>query len=330
MNFLSSYGDGSDSDSDCCETNEIGKVVPNIETESASSTATTVVSNKFYNPSVIKDVSPGIANESGKLKRKLFDISILPAHIQSALNHGDSLLDSDASESDDDRGTVKRATYVKGKDLVTQLPAPKDDVTRAPISVTGNNDESDSRKPALHAGYDHAIDKAYGGNIPRNINSCPMPSNAHISFSSSSTTAPPSVVRDIDDGGQEAVSTDISSSHRRGRDMERALLSGNKDEFRRASNTLNVIDIGNGSSGGPGGWNSGVYLMQQKREEELKANFTVNQSSSLNTLNPSKQQSRKHQINSLAVAAADMELKLLEAQGKRNKSKSETQGKYGW
>ena len=45
---------------------------------------------------------------------------------------------------------------------------------------------------------------------------------------------------------------------------------------------------------------------------------------------PSRDQSKKHQINSLAVAAVSMELQMLERAGSRNVSKSVTQGKYGW
>ncbi len=45
---------------------------------------------------------------------------------------------------------------------------------------------------------------------------------------------------------------------------------------------------------------------------------------------PSKTQNRKHQLNSLAMQAAQTELAMLDAKGSRMKSKSETQGKYGW
>jgi hypothetical protein len=45
---------------------------------------------------------------------------------------------------------------------------------------------------------------------------------------------------------------------------------------------------------------------------------------------PTKTQNKKHQINSLAMSAASVELELMEARGARSKSKSETQSKYGW
>jgi proline-rich protein PRCC len=45
---------------------------------------------------------------------------------------------------------------------------------------------------------------------------------------------------------------------------------------------------------------------------------------------PSKTQKRKHQINSLAYSAAERELELMEKKGQSNKTKSQTQAKYGW
>jgi len=45
---------------------------------------------------------------------------------------------------------------------------------------------------------------------------------------------------------------------------------------------------------------------------------------------PSKIQKRKHQINSLAYAAAERELELMEKKGSSLKTKSQTQAKYGW
>jgi proline-rich protein PRCC len=51
---------------------------------------------------------------------------------------------------------------------------------------------------------------------------------------------------------------------------------------------------------------------------------------SATTFNPSKVQKRKHQINSLAVSAAERELELMEARGNSMKTKSQTQAKYGW
>ena len=48
------------------------------------------------------------------------------------------------------------------------------------------------------------------------------------------------------------------------------------------------------------------------------------------TFKPSKLQKRKHQINSLAIAAAERELELMEKRGRATKTKAETNAKYGW
>ena len=48
------------------------------------------------------------------------------------------------------------------------------------------------------------------------------------------------------------------------------------------------------------------------------------------TTKVTKTQRRKHQINSLAIAAAERELDLLERKGKANRTKHETNARYGW
>ena len=45
---------------------------------------------------------------------------------------------------------------------------------------------------------------------------------------------------------------------------------------------------------------------------------------------PSRVQNKKHQINSLVLSAAQMELDLMDARATRLRSKAETQAKYGW
>ena len=44
----------------------------------------------------------------------------------------------------------------------------------------------------------------------------------------------------------------------------------------------------------------------------------------------SRTQKRKHQINSLAITAAEREIELLEKKGRATKTKAETNAKYGW
>ncbi|KAJ8600454.1 hypothetical protein CTAYLR_001442 [Chrysophaeum taylorii] len=50
----------------------------------------------------------------------------------------------------------------------------------------------------------------------------------------------------------------------------------------------------------------------------------------IQTLRPSKLQRRRHQINSLAVSAAERELELLEKKNVSTRTKHQTQSRYGW
>jgi hypothetical protein len=105
----------------------------------------------------------------------------------------------------------------------------------------------------------------------------------------------------------------------RQRQLENQFMAGN----------LNAIGAGAAPTFRPQQqWDSSVYLAQQQLEAQSRAKFATGKGGS--AAMPTKNQSRKHQINSLAAQAADMELIMLENQGKRTKSKSETQMKYGW
>jgi hypothetical protein len=76
-------------------------------------------------------------------------------------------------------------------------------------------------------------------------------------------------------------------------------------------------------------WDDSRYREQQQRQEELQTMFG-NPKGDKMIAQPTKNQNRKHHINSMVFSAAEAELELLEARGRQSKSKSETQGKYGW
>mmetsp|Transcript_27353 Transcript_27353/g.37712 ORF Transcript_27353/g.37712 Transcript_27353/m.37712 type:complete len:360 (+) Transcript_27353:45-1124(+) len=110
-----------------------------------------------------------------------------------------------------------------------------------------------------------------------------------------------------------------SSNKKREREIEQQLLNGN----------VSVL---------PGGivkelnmdrkWDATKYSDQQQREAMIHKEFGLTTQRSL--MQPTKQMNRKHQLSSLAIKAAEVELAMLDARGSRMKSKSETQGKYGW
>lgn len=110
-------------------------------------------------------------------------------------------------------------------------------------------------------------------------------------------------------------------SRKRDREIQLELMNGNVGAVEQSQ----FVDV---STKGRG-WDSSTYQEQKKREAEVASMF--GQKAGANMISqPTKQQSRKHQINALAMSAASAELELMEARGARAKSKSETQAKYGW
>lgn len=110
-----------------------------------------------------------------------------------------------------------------------------------------------------------------------------------------------------------------SHKKRKDRDFELQLMSGDLSGLQNAP----VQDITVQHQ-----WNEQAYTEQQQREQEVQRGFGIGVNKSLMMV--TKQQSRKHQLSSLAMKAAETELAMLEKRGNRNLTKSETQGKYGW
>ena len=102
--------------------------------------------------------------------------------------------------------------------------------------------------------------------------------------------------------------------------MESELLSGNID----------VVSGDNGKSSSFvssfSSWDRSAYADRTALEREVNNTYKIGDK----VAQPSKMQNRKHQINSLAAAAAQSELEMYEMKGNRNKTRAETQAKYGW
>jgi hypothetical protein len=101
--------------------------------------------------------------------------------------------------------------------------------------------------------------------------------------------------------------------------MEAQLLHGNMD-------AVNSIETSGTFVSQPAAWDRYKYEERQAQEQEVSRTYNIGQ----NIQQSNRLQNRKHQINSLAVAAANTELEMLDAKGRRSKSKSETAAKYGW
>lgn len=116
-------------------------------------------------------------------------------------------------------------------------------------------------------------------------------------------------------------STSSGSKRKRERELEMELLQGNTSVV--DSLTMKVVNAS-------AHWNSEAYTSQMQREQELKSVYNLNNPNNVGALQPSKLQNRKHQINSLALKAAETELAMLDAKLNRSRTKAETQGRYGW
>jgi Mitotic checkpoint regulator, MAD2B-interacting len=109
---------------------------------------------------------------------------------------------------------------------------------------------------------------------------------------------------------------------------EKQALSGRKrDRNIEAELLIGNIDVVTSSFvAGPAAWDRLKYAEKQKLEEQVNKTYKIGEK----IAQPSRLQNKKHQINSLAQAAANVELEMFDAKGARNKSKAETQAKYGW
>lgn len=70
---------------------------------------------------------------------------------------------------------------------------------------------------------------------------------------------------------------------------------------------------------------------KKKEKVSIAATFyDTKTGETVTTTQASKTHKRKHQINTLAIQAAEREADLLEGKARGMQSKSQTQGKYGW
>jgi hypothetical protein len=143
---------------------------------------------------------------------------------------------------------------------------------------------------------------------------------------SSSYSSYPNPVAPLSQSGYDDSSADgsdlnqMSHKRKREREIEAALLSGNLD----AATAAGIVKELRATND----WDESMYTATQQREAEVNASFKIGSNSAISQ--PTRTQSRKHQITSLAAQAAKTELAMLDAKGKRLKTKAETMSKYGW
>ena len=115
----------------------------------------------------------------------------------------------------------------------------------------------------------------------------------------------------------------MKNARKRERDMQNHLLNGDVSAAMGLGGA-NMKELRQDTT-----WDDTRYREQKQRQQELQTMFG-NPGGDKNIAQPTKNQSRKHHINSMVFSAAEAELELLEARGRQVKSKSETQAKYGW
>lgn len=106
---------------------------------------------------------------------------------------------------------------------------------------------------------------------------------------------------------------------RREKELEQQLLNGNLSALPEAA----VQDLHVDRE-----WDSTNYSDLQQREFLIHKEFGLINNKSLTQT--TKIQNRRHQLSSLAMKAAQVELAMMDARGSRMKTKNETQSKYGW
>mmetsp|Transcript_26435 Transcript_26435/g.26687 ORF Transcript_26435/g.26687 Transcript_26435/m.26687 type:complete len:412 (-) Transcript_26435:92-1327(-) len=135
-------------------------------------------------------------------------------------------------------------------------------------------------------------------------------------------TAPHHIIREEEEEKGHSGSSG-KTARKRERERQQELLSGNISVI----NDRSCISVQASTQH----WNPNQYENQQKREAQLNSVFNFGQKGKDGMIaQPTKLQNKRHQINSLAFNAAQIELELLDAKGTRMKTKSETQAKYGW
>lgn len=289
---------------------------------------------------------------AGGKKVKKLDISFLPPEIQAALVRGDHMSDSESDGEQPARKSVTEtsssatraatAASERTRHMLKQLPKPQRDTDSCQLSAApkaqplialsgGSADVADS-PPRSCYDYSSGSGKNVSYAPPARVSVCaapplrnlpsavqtgqlPLPSSAILG------AAPPPHQQHYSAPPSSASATNSKSSRKREREIQQELLNGNVAVVQQSK----FVDV---SSDGKG-WDSSTYNERQRREAEVASMF--GQKAGANMIaQPTKAQNRKHQINSLAMSAASVELDLMEARGARSKSKSETQAKYGW
>lgn len=257
-----------------------------------------------------RGVQPAESVEARKSKRYLATAALLPAEIRAAL---EGRLEED--EEDEEEWEVAQAaavvapTAVKGTSshgLLSMLPSARD----APQAVPQTAPEA---VPQVEPDDEDDIDEG--------------PVHSMFTMPSRRRLAEAAIMEPIAEVGVEKQQDSVGSARKR-RLLESRLMQGDVSAL-EADESVEVADVR-----GRIETRTAEQLAATSEftsEVRIAANFyNPKTGTNITTVRPSKLQRRRHQINSLAVSAAERELALLEQQSAGRTTKRQTQSKYGW
>jgi hypothetical protein len=265
--------------------------------------------------------------EISKRKKKL-DISFLPKEIQDALVRG-----SDANDDSDDEvihSTKSKFDKLEPKlgaastdPLLRALPAPKQQPLQLAAASFGYSEGVNIQKPSIEQ------KSALNLTLPTLPSSYPLVTDLQDNYSAAAdscntyytgTSYASSSEAYYDQAVEDVPHVAESSMNRkkREREVEQQLMAGDTSVLQH----VQVKEVKGFQS-----WDARAYSDQQAKEAMIMKTYTDGSSKSMQ---PTKAQTRKHQLTSLALKAAQTEIALMDAKGQRMKTKSQTQSKYGW
>lgn len=270
------------------------------------------------------------SNNQATKKRKVIDISFLPQHIQNALLHGDSALDSDA-EDDNEAKTRNEEPHVpvskkqaKGPSevidpLIAMLPAPSNPkhakeasayqfTTVAPRTKTTTN----LQPPAYQSSSStHQMNKYDDDNEEYEIES-PRYQPAQQHYYQQET--------EQEEYDPNPAMSSQSKNKRHQREVEQMLMAGDLS----AIDTSAIAEVS-----GQKHWNQMEYTDKMQREALIIKQYTQD-GTIKSAMQPTKLQNRRHQLTSMAMKAAETEIAMLDSQTAKGRNKTQSKAKYGW
>eukprot|EP01038_Epipyxis_sp_PR26KG_P009942 gene9942-13375_t len=305
-----------------------------------------VIQNNITKSSTLKVVPPTAALVTTVHKNPSNKTQTIQSNAVNSTNSNSSikstafsmLVDYGEDDDDDDRNSESEETVSETnlnfdkaiEEATRNIPKSNVDINSAPVKKNITHKfplVAPLPKPTL----DHAFSVPISNLIDKSSNVSSTLYNSYSSFQLPTKIASSNIsqtnnqhiqpITYAHDYSDNSSSNAHSNRKKRDRDIEIQLMNGDLS-------VINNEEVKTTEINASRSWDSEKYKTQLEREAMVYKEFNFNGATSANQ--PTKTQNRKHQLNSLLFKAAETELALLESRGNRSKSKSETQGKYGW